>query len=237
MMRSSLVRLRTSKPRRALLRGLALAPLAALAAACSDAPNAPLAPSGQASRLALGAPIATPVVTVDTAISIDTTTTPVDTTHHVDTFFYTGAAATVTFGDGHHVQLGANSICDPYASGYGTTLWDQSCTPARWPIAFTVTSWRDADGRAHASFSPDVRFAPGSTEMLYLHDSAPAPGMKPTIKWCSSLLRGECVDESQTDSTLTTFVVAPGLVARRIKHFSGYTSCWGFGDGDGGEGY
>jgi hypothetical protein len=147
-----------------------------------------------------------------------------------ETFVYDGQDRTQSFGEGHKVHFDANSVCDPNTSGYGPGMWDLPCKPAQGPITFTVTSWRNADGRPRVSFSPDVRFVPGTNQVLYLTDAAPGVGKKATILWCSPLLPAGCVDESLTDSTLTTWV-ANGAVARRIKHFSGYNVTFGFADG------
>jgi hypothetical protein len=148
-----------------------------------------------------------------------------------ETFVYDGRARTQSFGEGHSVRFGANSVCDPSASGYGPGTWDLPCAPATAPIIFTVTSWRDADGHARVVFSPDVRFVPGTVETLYLNESVPGTAKKATIFWCSPLLAGGCIDESLLDPTLVTSV-SGGQVARRIKHFSGYTTTWGFDGGD-----
>jgi hypothetical protein len=207
---------RPSRSRVAGSRSLAivvLAPLVALAAACSDS--------------SLTAPASAPASTLTAAPRIpglSYSKGSKSTEAQVDTFVYDGKARSQPFGDGHHVQFQANSVCDPATSGYGPSLWDTPCTPAKGPITFVVTSWRDANGRTQLSVSPDVRFVPGTTETLFLNDN-PGKAKKAAILWCSSLVNG-CVDETLTDPTLDP-KVSGGHVQRRIKHFSGYNVVFG----------
>jgi hypothetical protein len=207
------LRLRLALSRRAAARRpLALVPVLAVAltAACSDVSSTAPAPRS--------------------AASLDKGPSSYATAPKTDTFVYDGQDRTQSFGDGHKVHFDANSVCDPRTSGYGPGTWDLPCTPVTTPITFTVTSSRNAEGRVRVTFSPDVRFVPGTTEVLYLKDAAPGTGSKATIQWCSSLLPQGCVDESLLDSTLSTWV-ANGAVARRIKHFSGYNVTFGFDSG------
>ena len=202
-------------PRRTVaLRALGLAAVVTLVAACSD--------TGPTAPLAAGTPSAGPSLSKK-----GSTTSAAPTTQ---TFVYSGQELKVSFGDGHELKMDSASVCDPATSGYGPGMWDRPCAPATSPITFTVTSWRDADGRPQVTFSPDVRFVPGTTETLYLNDN-PGQAKKATIRWCAA--SGVCVDESLTDPTLTTKISA-GRVARRIKHFSGYNVVFGFGDSEGG---
>jgi hypothetical protein len=206
--RSLKLRFAMSRRRAAGRRILFLIPVAA-AVACSDGPST--APA------ATRAPVAPALDRIGVA-------TPPKT----ETFVYDGRARTQSFGDGHSVRFDAQSVCDPSSSAYGPDTWDQPCAPATGPITFTVTSWRDAAGRPQVAFSPDVRFVPGTTEILYLNDN-PGAGQKAVIQWCSPLVNG-CVNEAATDPTLTTWI-AGGSVARRIKHFSGYNVIFGVDDG------
>src|SRR5438270_330665 len=91
-------------------------------------------------------------------------------------------------------------------------------------LRFALSRRRDASRRPHVAFSPDVRFVPGTTEILYLNDN-PGAGQKAVIQWCSPLVNG-CVNEAASDPTLTTWI-SGGQVARRIKHFSGYNVIFG----------
>jgi hypothetical protein len=214
MLTARSLRIRFALSRRTVARrALYLLPAAAVAlsAACSDVSTT--APS--AAQPSVSAP------TFDKGPGATSATDP-----KTETFVYDGQDRTQSFGEGHKVHFDANSVCDPTTSGYGPGTWDLPCKPAQGPITFTVTSWRNADGRPQVSFSPDVRFVPGTTQVLYLSDAAPGIGKM----WCSPLLAGGCVDESLADSTLTTWV-ANGAVARRIKHFSGYNVTFGFADG------
>ncbi|AHG87937.1 hypothetical protein J421_0400 [Gemmatirosa kalamazoonensis] len=207
------LRLRFALSRRRPGRALVLLPLVAMMAlvtACSDSPTEAAGTSRPRATSAFD----------KTGAATDPKT---------ETFVYDGRARTQSFGDGHSVRFDANSVCDPKTSGYGPGTWDQPCTPATQPITFTVTSWRNADGRVQVVFSPDVRFVPGTTEILFLGDAAPGAGKKATIEWCSPLLATGCIDESVDDPTLTTYVTS-GKVARRIKHFSGYNVVFGLTD-------
>jgi hypothetical protein len=189
-----------------------VAALLVLTAACADtAPTAPAAPAE--SRLAPAAPARSS-----------------GTTPKVETFVYDGRAQTQSFGSGHSVRFDANSVCDPQTSAYGPGTWDLPCTPASGPITFTVTSWQGTDGHTKVSFSPDVRFVPGTTQILYLNDEIPGLAKKVTVVWCSPLVLNQCVDESLTDPTLSAWI-SGGHVARRIKHFSGYNVVFGRADG------
>jgi hypothetical protein len=172
------------------------------------------------------APAASPTPTAGPSLSKKGTTA--SATPSTQTFVYSGQALKVSFGDGHELKMDSASVCNPATSGYGPGLWDQPCAPATSPITFTVTSWRDANGRAQVTFSPDVRFVPGTTETLYLNDT-PGKGKKATVLWCSPLAGG-CVDEGAADKDLRSWV-AGGRVARRMKHFSGYNVVFGLDDG------
>jgi hypothetical protein len=214
----------TSHPRRSsrpfvAVRAVALATFAAALAACSDAPStAPASPTRLSTGLSAYAAF---------------TKGSKSPTAQVDTFVYDGRAKSFPFGDGHKVDFDANSVCDPATSGYGPGTWDRSCTPAQGRITFVVTSWRDADGRAQMSFSPDVRFVPNTSEMLSLNDK-PGKAKKATVLWCSPLLAEGCIDETLGDPTLAT-KISSGRVTRRIKHFSGYNVVFGFDGGEAGQ--
>ena len=186
---------------------LSLPSLLALAAltACGDAPNASAAGS-------------TPAATVHAS----TISVAGDTT--VQTFTVAPGWNDRYVIDGvHAVELEAGAVCDPATTAYGPAEWDAPCTPITRPLTFTAKSWTDAQGHPRVTFSPDVRFAPGTTNTITLKDkSAAAELAGARIRWCPT---GStvCVDEAAADPTLTTVRNTNGTLSRRVKHFSGYT--------------
>ena len=179
-------------------------------AACSDNTVAPSAqhqnrvdPSGHGSTLAL-----TSHDTLEFGITIDPSTV---------TQFPLGA--------GNYIIFPAHSLCDPYTSTYGPTEWNNPCTPAASTFTINVKGWLDASGNPHLDFNPGVRFVPSDDQANWVKmsftDSYAALNPWYNILYCPTTTN--CVDESQTDSTLLT-VHDPitGGVTRRVKHFSGY---------------
>jgi hypothetical protein len=135
-------------------------------------------------------------------------------------------------GAGNSVRFPAGSICDP-SSSYGTTEWDNSCTPATAPITVNASAWLDAAGHPRVDFANHLRFVPTSNPLnwvtLAFTDLSAAQDPSSDILYCTSAYSA-CVSELSGDATLVT-VKNPvtGLVTRRIKHFSGYL----MGSGDG----
>ncbi len=202
---------------------LGTAALTAALAACSDSPTAPAA-APTTSR----APAPPPPAALITALAhpFAASATPDGVVMRGDT-----AVATVTFdpkvdnqlalGRQGGVQLLAHSVCNPATSGYGPTLWDAPCVPATAPITLTVKVWRGTNGRAVATFAPDLRFAPALTNWLWIAASGVPAHKDGVIGWCPTT-GGTCIDESNTDWSLGTGTLK-GTLYRRIKHFSGYT--------------
>jgi hypothetical protein len=194
----------TTAPRttasRLLRSGLALAAVAL--AACQDGASAPAAP-GSALR-AEG-----PRLTLATS---SVTTTWLNPT--VDNVYVSA--------EGHRLYIPANSICRVGASGYGPTTWDLPCATATSAIALTITSSTDASGHPRIDVKPDVRFSPSKTATVSFVDAVAAAKHNSFIGYCPSF--GACIDESLADGSLRTTVdPVTKRVARRIKHFSGYT--------------
>jgi hypothetical protein len=127
------------------------------------------------------------------------------------------------FGVGSHVLIvPAHAICDPALSSYGPGTWNQPCEPLRHPIKVTAVTWRDSHGMPRVHFSPQLRFSPNKTVELWMKDRAVKAGGDFTILYCPDGA-SECVDESLSDPSLTSFVIQKsGTVYRRIKHFSVY---------------
>jgi hypothetical protein len=156
----------------------------------------------------------------------------------------------------HAITFPAGAICEPETSSYGPTEWDQPCTPATRDVRISVKAYR-ANGSARVDFSPALRFVPERTVTLYLNDAAAArtglaggllrgTGSEAALAsdvdadaWAAAAAfkrilyctdAGLCVDESLGDATLETFYDADTqLLARRVKHFSGYTIAVGRG--------
>ena len=188
--------------------------LLGLTTACSDVPFEPRAASSASSA-------STATTLAPTAAPARAVTWVGDTT--VTTFTYNPLLGhEQTFAGVHRLTLPAGAVCDLLTSGYGPTLWDAPCLPALVPVAFTARSWRDAAGRPHIRFSPDVRFVPGAVVTLRLKDAVAATQGLGTIVWCPTG-QTSCVDEARTDPTMQTrYEPQQGFVFRRLKHFSGY---------------
>ncbi len=140
----------------------------------------------------------------------------------------------VYFAGNHAVVFPAGSVCDPVTSSYGPGTWDQPCT--------TITSAlrvhaevRTANGRSWVDFTPALRFAPTNDASQYVWMFMYAPGAvnargdlsRFNILYAASI-GGSTIDESAMDSSMRTYVdTRSGISARRIKHFSGYTSSSG----------
>lgn len=130
----------------------------------------------------------------------------------------------------HQIVIPADAICNQNA-GYGSSYWNQGCTPATGNITFVVRSWSAKDGSPRVAFSPDLRFVPSQTVLLKLSSSATSTTStssgSPVIQWCTSYMTG-CVNEASWDSSLgTSFDPFAKTVWRRVKHLSGYNVAWG----------
>jgi len=140
----------------------------------------------------------------------------------VDKFRYTPSnGASKRIGD-HMVVMPAGSVCDPSTSGYSPTLWDTPCTAVNHSIVITATTFSDAEGHPYITFSPDLRFVPTKEVYLYLKDGKRSSANELTIGWCPT---GStvCIDESVNDPSVATQRVGrSAILARRMKHMSGY---------------
>jgi hypothetical protein len=123
----------------------------------------------------------------------------------------------------------ANAVCDPARSSYGAGTWNDPCPLARRSIHMTATV-TTVDGRDYVDFSPDIRFAPSSSQSgwVTLHTfRLAAIGGRGDLRRFSILFAqepgGPLVDESATDPTVATHVnTRTGAIWRRVKHFTGY---------------
>ena len=187
------------------LRAVPALALVALSAACSDVSTSP----------ATSAPASPSAVPRQAVYAVGDTT--------VTTFTYNPLfSREQTFAGAHNLSMPAGAVCDPLLSGYGAGTWDQGCVAALLPINFTAKAWRDAAGRPHITFSPDVRFVPGKVVTLRLLDKQAAAAGRGDIVWCPTD-GAPCVNEAATDAALApSYHPTNGQVSRRLKHFSGY---------------
>ena len=124
----------------------------------------------------------------------------------------------------NHLSMPANSICDLATSGYGAAYWNHGCTPQTLPVTLTVVIKNAASSNPSIQFYPAMRFNPYKTVQLFMY--APNVSRTDAKNWlmfyCPDL--GKCVDESLTDTALTTNIdYDNNVLFRRVKHFSGYT--------------
>jgi hypothetical protein len=133
--------------------------------------------------------------------------------------------------DGYRIVIPANAICERGRSGYGPEVWDAPCAPATNKITFTISASKNQGGRPRVDITPDVRFSPSKSVVLYLSDAEAARAARPVIEYCATAKT--CVDESRTDPSVRTYAnPAAGTLSRRLKHFSGYHVILGFGGDD-----
>jgi hypothetical protein len=191
--------------------------LAAGLAACNDGAVAPRNQNAQPTFVAGGGALAT--LTQTDTVRFSFTVNPT-----IAQSFFLGA--------GNSVRFPAGSVCDP-SSSYGTSEWDNACTPATAPITIQASAWLDSLGHPRVDFENHLRFVPSSDALqwvtLAFTDNAAAQNPSSDILYCTTAYSA-CVSELTGDATLVT-VKNPvtGLVTRRIKHFSGYL----MGSGDG----
>jgi hypothetical protein len=154
-------------------------------------------------------------------------------------------AATFTFSisptKGAMVKVGTlylyfpdRAVCDPTKSSYGPTEWDASCETLKKSITVTAKFWVE-DGRTHADFTPNLRFAPdrgvyigGYVPEIIGREATESLADKYAVYY--AVLVGDTrylINEAAVDPTLATVIMqkdglATGGFYRRIKHFSGY---------------
>lgn len=211
--------------------GIAIAALAA----CADAPVAPtqarntgLQPNAafSASRggrggagLGARAGRSDPRRYADAGTTLDSTT-----------FSLTSNGGTYAFGE-NVLYVAKGALCDlssPYGSAYFNDA--SSCVQPAAPIQVTAY-WGKRDGHAYVEFSPELRFNPADDApqaVLALFDRATAHSNIFQIFWRNE--SGVWIDEALTDPTLKSYRFGPDVIARRIKHFSGYNVSASFTD-------
>jgi hypothetical protein len=128
----------------------------------------------------------------------------------------------------HTLQLGAsglyipaNAICDLGTSSYGIGTWNDDCAPQTRPMTITAVVRNAATDHPSVEFQPALRFSPDKQVWLYMSVTNQATLDNTKVLWyCNET---SCMDESQTDGDLKSYVDTRNfMVFRRIKHFSGY---------------
>jgi hypothetical protein len=125
----------------------------------------------------------------------------------------------------HLISIPAGAICDILTSGYGSASWDNDCQPLRGSVVITATLLQDSDAQPYIDFQPAMRFAPNKEVMLFLRQGRNSDKRVLSVKYCNAL--AYCFDEALTDASVKPFRIgATPIIARRIKHFSGYMVAW-----------
>jgi hypothetical protein len=135
------------------------------------------------------------------------------------------------FAVGNHlVVIPAHSICNPATSSYGAGTWDSPCRALEGSLKIHADV-RVANGRTWVDFSPNLRFVPSNNAKdwawiyLFTPEAVGARDLSSFNILYANSIGGATTDESAQDATLRTYVdTRSGVSARRIKHFSGYTS-------------
>jgi hypothetical protein len=119
------------------------------------------------------------------------------------------------------LYIPANSICELGSSSYGIGTWNDACESQTRPMAITAVVRNAATDHPSVEFQPALRFSPTKQVWLYMAVTNQATLDNTKLLWyCSETT---CMDESQTDSDLVSYVDTEHyMVFRRIKHFSGY---------------
>jgi hypothetical protein len=119
------------------------------------------------------------------------------------------------------LYIPANSICELGSSSYGIGTWNDACESQTRPMAITAVVRNAATDHPSVEFQPALRFSPTKQVWLYMAVTNQATLDNTKVLWyCSETT---CMDESQTDSDLVSYVDREHyMVFRRIKHFSGY---------------
>lgn len=128
------------------------------------------------------------------------------------------------------VYIPANAVCD-LGSSYGPAEWDKPCARATAPFELSITVSADDQGHPTARFTPDVRFAPAHDRSGWVVLGLKVKGKLETEGYgilYQPTGSSEWIDESATDATLRAWRAPGNVIARRLKHFSGYNVSLGF---------
>lgn len=139
-----------------------------------------------------------------------------------------------SLGNRSWVYIPAGAICEA-GSGYGPEFWDLPCTAATGSIDIPVRLMTD-NGHPTAEFGYDVRFAPAPSNHWshWVILGLKVQGNLNTQLGYGILYRPTgsetWIDESVEDPRLKAFRVPGNVIARRLKHFSGYNVALGFSE-------
>jgi len=123
----------------------------------------------------------------------------------------------------NHLELPANSVCNIAGSSYGVGHWNETCTPETDTVTITVTISGATTDNPRLDFQPAMRFNPDKNVELYMYTPSASLSDSWKLAYCNAA--NVCVDESQTDLELQSYVDRDAsVVFRRIKHFTGYLS-------------
>jgi len=185
-----------------LVRAVAFAGLAGTLAACGDtAPTAP-ATLAAATTPSLQQFEASGTININTAVS---------------QYYWVGK---------NWVYVPAGAICAA-GSGYGAELWDAPCSPATGTVAVQATV-TEVGGYPQVEFYPDMRFKPTSSGNWrdWVIVGLKVNGSLNSALRYNILYRptgtNVFIDEALTDPSLRAFRTSGNVIARRLKHFSGY---------------
>ena len=119
------------------------------------------------------------------------------------------------------LYIPANAICALGTSSYGMGTWNDACSLQTSKMTITAVV-RNADtDHPSVEFQPALRFSPTQQVWLYMSVSDQATLDKTKVLYYCN--QTGCMDESQTDADLKSYVDKKHfMVYRRIKHFSGY---------------
>jgi hypothetical protein len=146
------------------------------------------------------------------------------------TDFVVGPQGGVFMVGNHAVVIPAHGICNPATSSYGPGTWDSPCRALEGSLKIHAEV-RVTSGGTWVDFSPALRFVPSNNAKdwawiyMYTPNAAGAKNLSGFNILYASSIGGATMDEAAQDASLRTYVdTRAGLSARRIKHFSGYTS-------------
>jgi hypothetical protein len=119
------------------------------------------------------------------------------------------------------LYIPANSVCALGTSSYGMGTWNDACATQTNRMTITAVVRNAATDHPSVAFQPALRFSPDKQVWLYMSVTDQATLDNTKVLWyCNET---SCMDESQTDSDLVSYVDTEHyMVFRRIKHFSGY---------------
>lgn len=194
------------------LRVLTIGGLVWSAACAGDAPTAPATPS---------ADVAAPMLAKSTGARSASKTE----------VFTVDPTRTRVYRVGQNwLYIPAYSVCAE-GSGYGPTEWDKPCARETAPFELSISIGTNADGYPVAQISPELRFAPSDNPFRWVVLGLKMQGrLDPAGYGVLYQPSGSNVwiNEAAQDPTLRAWRSRGNVIARRLKHFSGYNVSLGF---------